>query len=110
MDPLLIVFLGVFLSETVKNVAKGSANSLHERVSDYLKPEFISLNLNAEDSTEEIQRKLEAKPEIKQTILEKLEAKPDLFNEITEFLKKNQGRYIKTKTYIENAGDITINQ
>ena len=83
MDPILILFLGVFLSETVKNLAKGSANSLHERAGKYLEPEFISLNLNAEDSTEEIQRKLEAKPEIKQTILEKLEAKPDLLKEIT---------------------------
>lgn len=110
MDPNLILFLGVFLSETVKNLAKGSANSLHERVGEYLQPEFISLNLNAEDSAEEIHKKLAAKPEIKQTIFEKLDAKPDLLNEITEFMKKNQGRYINTKTYIENAGDITINQ
>jgi hypothetical protein len=110
MESYWMLFFGVFAAETIKNIAKGSANLLQENLHSILKPEFTALNLSIEDSPEAIQKKFEARPEIKEAVRHKLEADPDLLNQLVTVLKKNDGRTINTKTYIENAGNITINQ
>jgi hypothetical protein len=109
-ENLWLLFFGIFLAETVKNIAKGSANSLQQNIGSFLQQEFIALNLNSDETSEEIQRKLDAEPEIKEQIRRKIEENPNLLNQLTEALRKQEGRLINTKTYIENAGDITINQ
>lgn len=110
MYELWILFFGVFASETIKNMAKGSTNVLQENLHSLLKPEFTALNLNVDDSPETVQKKFNNHPEIQEIIKNKLESQPDLLEQLNSALKKSDGRTINTKTYIENAGDVTINQ
>ena len=110
VESVWVLFFGVFAAETVKNVAKGSANLLQENLHSLLKPEFTALNLSIDDTPEGAQKKLEDHPEIKELIRHKLESDADLLGQLTAALRKSDGRTINTKTYIENAGNIIINQ
>ena len=104
------VFFGTFLSETVKNLAKGSANILQEKVGEFLKPELNALNLSAEDSPKEIQRKLEEKVEIKEQIVQKIESHTELFKQLKEAINKLQVRKIKAENYFEHVNEVNIDQ
>ncbi|MCU0240475.1 MAG: hypothetical protein MUC29_13630 [Pyrinomonadaceae bacterium] len=105
-----LLFFGVFFSETIKNIAKGTANTLQNNVGSFLKTEIISLNLNTDDTNEEIQKKIESMPEVKAEIQKKLETNSDLLNELKLTLNKEKARIINTKTYIEYVSNLTINQ
>jgi hypothetical protein len=76
------LFFGVFFAESIKNVAKGTANSLQENINSYLQSEILTLNLLADDSDEEFQRKLEAAPKAKENIISKLETNSELCDEL----------------------------
>jgi len=113
METFFALLIGVFFSETTKNVAKGSANLLQESWKDRLDKQFISLGLDFDDTPAEFQKKLEAKPEILEQVNQTLEANPDIVKELLKIIKEqsanNPNRTIHAKNYIENAGDITIN-
>ena len=102
MEAFWGLFLGVFFAETVKNIAKGSANMLQERVSSVLQPEFVALNLNADDTSEQIQRKLEEKPQIKEIIRQKIQAQPDLLDHLIELFKKQALYFDLSKNIIHS--------
>jgi hypothetical protein len=104
------LFFGVFFSETIKNIAKGTANTLQNNVGSFLKTEIIALDIYKDDTDEEIQKKIESMPEVRTEIQKKLEAKPDLLNELKLTLNNEKARIINTKTYIEYVSNLTINQ
>ena len=89
----MALVLGTFLAETVKNVAKGSANWIAENGNSLFQTEIISLGLSESATPEEIAEKLKAKPEMIKVIEQKIEEKPD-------FVKAS---FEATKTQITNS-------
>jgi len=105
--------IGVFLAETVKNVAKGSANILYNNFNLLFYSEITTLGLNDSTNAEEITKHLEAKPEVLETVRQKLNAHPNLVEEMSKTIKEQTGkdlREITSNTYIEKGENITINQ
>ncbi len=83
----LALLLGTFLAETVKNVAKGSANRLGSNGKSWFYPEFTSLGLSESATPEEIIKQLEAKPEMIEVIQQKVESSPAYVKELFEITK-----------------------
>jgi hypothetical protein len=102
------LLLGVFLSETVKNFAKGSANWLGANGKSLFYDEFTALGLSEAAAPEAIAERLEARPEIVETIEQKIAAAPHEVKELLEHLKTQTNKNsvninnIKAKT-IENV-------
>ena len=102
------LFLGAFMAETVKNVAKGSANWIGSNGKSLFYNEFIELGLGESATPEEITKQLKAKPEIIEVIEQKIESSPDyvkeLFEEIKAQTKNNSGNINNIKAEkIENV-------
>lgn len=117
MEILVALLIGTFLSESTKNLAKGSANLMQESVKSRFDREFITLGLSLEDTPAEIQKKLEAKPEILEAVQQKLEANPDLIKELLEIIKQQTGKQTGgSNVNAKNVGQVinnptgTINQ
>ena len=89
----MALVLGTFLAETVKNVAKGSANWIASNGNSLFQPEIISLGLSESATPKEIYAKLQAKPEMIQVIEQKIEKSPDDVKALFE----------ATKTQITNS-------
>ena len=105
--------IGVFLAETVKNVAKGSANLIYNNFNLLFYSEITALDLNDSTSPEQITKQLEAKPEVLETVQQKLNAHPKLAEEMIKTVREQLGndlRTINANTYIEKGENITINQ
>lgn len=84
---LITIFMAVFLAETVKNAAKGSANWLGSNSKSLFYEDFTALNLSETATVEEITKQLEAKPEAVQTIEKKIDASPEYVKELFEKVK-----------------------
>jgi hypothetical protein len=102
------LFLAVFLAETVKNFAKGSANWIGSNGKFLFYDEFTALGLSESATPEAIARQLEAKPEIIEVIEQKVETNPEFIKELFEIIKaqvkNNQGNINKIKAEkIENV-------
>lgn len=122
MEPItltaLAIFLAPYLQKAGEKVAEKTVETLfesHEKLADTFSrlfhQEIITLGLNDSATTEEVVKQLEAKPEVKAEIEKKIADNQDLLDKLAEALSKQEGgRVIHTKTYIENAGDVTINQ
>lgn len=96
---LITIFMAVFLSETVKNAAKGSANWMASNGKSLFYEDFTELNLSETATVEEITKQLEAKPEAVQTIEKKIEESPEYVKELFEKVKtetQNNPIYINT--------------
>jgi|ERR1044072_635899 hypothetical protein len=122
MDPLTLTALGVFLAPYLQKAGEKVAEKTVEALFDSRKDladkftglfhqEIITLGLNDSTTAEEVTQKLAAKPGVKVKIDKKVSDNIDLLNKLAEALSKHEGgRVIHTKTYIENAGDVIINQ
>ena len=66
-------FLAVFLTETIKNVAKGSANWLKDNGEFLFYSEITQLGLSQSATVEETALQLEAKPEMVKVIQNKVD-------------------------------------
>ena len=110
MENLWVTFFAIFAAETVKNLAKGAATPLQQKLHLILADEFVALNLQLEDAPENVEERLVELPELVQRVQHKLDSHPDLLREFNLLQEKRFGRNIQTKTYIENAGDIKISQ
>lgn len=91
--------MAVFLSETVKNAAKGSANWMASNGKSLFYEDFTALNLSETATVEEITKQLEAKPEVAKTIEKKIEESPEYVKELFEKVKtetQNNPIYINT--------------
>ena len=123
MEPITLtltalgVFLAPYLEVAGKKVAEKAVEALFDSRKDLAEnfrglfhQEIITLGLNDSATTEEVVKQLEAKPEVKAEIEKKIADNQDLLDKLAEALSKQEGRVIHTKTYIENAGNITINQ
>jgi len=84
---LMTNFIAVFLAETVKIAAKGSANWLSSNGNSLFYNEFTAMNLNETATVEEITKQLEAKPEAVQAIEKKIEESPEYVKELFEKVK-----------------------
>lgn len=96
---LITIFMAVFLSETVKNAAKGSANWMASNGKSLFYEDFTALNLSETATVEEITKQLEAKPEVAKTIEKKIEESPEYVKELFEKVKtetQNNPIYINT--------------
>lgn len=109
----IAVFLSPFLTKAGEKVAEktvetlfDSRKDLADKFLDVFKPEFQTLGLNENSTTDEVAKQLEAKPEIKEAIRQKIETNQDLVNQLTEALSKQEGRTITCKTYIERIEHI----
>lgn len=100
--------LGVFLAETVKNIAKGSANWLKDNGKSLFYEEFIQLDLGEFASPEQITKQLEAKPEVIETLQKKIEASPDYVKQLFEEIKQKFEQKLEGKNVInaENIGTV----
>lgn len=109
------VFLSPFLTKAGEKVAEktvetlfNSRKDLADKFLDIFKPEFQTLGLSESSTTEEIAKKLSAKPEIKEAIQQKVENNQDLFDELVSALQtvdseitinaKNIGQVINNPT------------
>ncbi len=103
---------GVFLAETVKNVAKGSANALYSNFNLLFYSEITTLGLSEATGVDEIANQLEAKPEMLESIQLKLLAFPKLAEEMSNTIKKNTRKLnkIQANNYIEKVDNFTVNQ
>lgn len=108
MDTFTAQIIGVFLAETAKNVAKGSANLVYNNFNSIFHSEIIALDLNDSIDAEEITRRLEAKPEVLETVRLKLTAHPEFAEEMSKIV--NNSRHISANTYIEKIelNDISL--
>lgn len=84
---LVTIFMAVFLAETVKNAAKGSANWMASNGKSLFYDEFLTLELSETATVEEITKQLEAKPEAVQTIEKKIDKSPEYVKELFEKVK-----------------------
>lgn len=84
---LMTTFIAVFLAETVKIAAKGSANWLGSNGKSLFYEEFTALNLSEAATVEEITKQLEAKPKAVQTIEKKIDESPEYVKELFEKVK-----------------------
>jgi hypothetical protein len=101
-------FCAVFLTETIKNVAKGSANWLKDNGESLFYEEFTQLGLNQSATTEELAKQLEAKPEVIEAIQTKVAASPDFVKELFETVKEQTQKQFDAKNVInaKNVGTI----
>lgn len=109
MEPTFTaLLLGVFLSETVKNVAKGSANWIGSNGESLFYSEITSLGLSESATPEEITKQLQAKPEIVRVIEQKVEASPDYVRELLEIVKEqiNNDSGVIMNTFAKNIGTV----
>ena len=91
--------IGVFFAETVKNVAKGSANLIYNNFNLLFYSEITALGLNEAINAEQITEQLRAKPEILETVRQKLNAHPRLAEEMTKTVSSSN---------VTNARDIIL--
>lgn len=106
--PLEILFLGVFLAETVKIAAKGSANWIKENGESYFYQEFTKLGISELSKPEQISKQLESKPEIIKVITDKVEQSPDFVKELYEKIKSEIENQYSAKNVIKakNIGTV----
>lgn len=110
MEFFVAIFIGTFFAETTKNVAKGTANLMQESFKSRFDREFISLGLSIDDTPEELQKKLQAKPEILEAVQQKLESNPDLIKELLEIIRQQTGKEtIETNINAKNIGQVINN-
>lgn len=105
--------VGVFLAETVKNVAKGSANLLYKNFDLLFYSEITELGLNNTSESDFVAKQLEANPKILETVRQKLSAYPELAEEMEKLVQKNNElsqRNITSQIYNEKVEISSINQ
>lgn len=114
----LAVLLAPYLKEAGKTLATETIKLALEKRGDIkdafvelFKPnEITTLGLNEQQTPENIKKLQQENPEITKEVQKKIEENRELLEELANFLSKQEGRTINTKTYIENASDFTINQ
>jgi hypothetical protein len=94
-DNFTAQIIGVFLAETVKNVAKGSANVLYNNFNLLFYSEITTLGLNDSTDAEEITKRLEAKPEVLEIVQQKLNAHPQLAEEMSKTIEASKVTYAR---------------
>ncbi len=101
-------FLAVFLTETIKNVAKGSANWLKDNGEFLFYNEITQLSLDEYATVEEIALQLEAKPEMVKVIQNKVDESPDFVKELFETVKEQTQKQFDAKNVVnaKNVGTI----
>lgn len=110
MEYFMALLIGAFFAETVKNVAKGSANMLQESVKSRFDREFTQLGLSIDDTPEQFQKKLQEKPEILEAVQQKLEANPDIIEELLEIIREQTKKEtIGTAIKAKNIGQVINN-
>lgn len=90
LDNYSAQIIGVFFAETVKNVAKGSANLIYNNFNLLFHSEITTLGLNDSTDAEEITKQLEAKPEILELVRQKLNAFPQLAEEMSKTIETSK--------------------
>lgn len=103
----IATFCAVFAVETTKSLAKDGANILYERATNLFKDELISLNLNGNETYEEIQNKLLENNVVKDNIEKKFQENKDLFDALSKFLKENPNK--PTNIFNSSGNEKVIN-
>ncbi len=88
--------IGVFLAETVKNIAKGSANIVYENFHLFFDNEITALSLSDSINAGEITKRLELQPQILEKVQRKLMSHPTLAEEISKVIKEETGQSFTT--------------
>lgn len=101
-ETLTAQVIGYFLSETLKNIAKGTANVAYKNFDLLFYSEITTLGLSVSTTPEEIAARFEEQPKLLETAQEKLSAYPQVVEEITKIIKEQTGRDLTTI----NASDI----
>ena len=93
--------------KTIENVFEHKKEIL-ERFTGLFKQEISTLGLSDTATLEEVQKQLEAKPEVARQALEKLNNNPKLLADLNEELEQMSGMTINAKN-IAAAGNVSIN-
>jgi hypothetical protein len=101
-------FCAVFLTETIKIAAKGTANWLKDNGEVLFYNEITQLGLNQSATTEELAKQLEAKPEFIEAIQNKVVASPDFVKELFKSVKEQTEKEFEAKNVV-NAKNIGTN-
>jgi len=96
-----------FSEKTIETVFEHKKEFL-EGFSGLFKQEIITLGLSDSATLEEVQKQLEAKPEIAVRALEKLNNNPQLLADLNEHLKRETGGITINAKNIAAAGNINI--
>lgn len=101
-------FCAVFLTETIKNIAKGSANWLKDNGKSLFHEEFTELGLGEFATSEQITKQLESKPQVIEAIQNKVDASPDFVKELFEAVKLQTQKDFEAKNIVnaKNVGTI----
>jgi hypothetical protein len=105
---LTATFFAVFLTETIKIAAKGTAVWLKDNGEFLFYNEITQLGLNQSATTEELAKQLEAKPEVIEAIQTKVAASPDFVKELFETVKEQTQKQFNAKNVVnaKNVGTI----
>lgn len=103
IEPIIYI-ISAIATETVKDVSKHLGKKAKE-IYDTLREPIIQLGINDYSNSQEIQQKLEAKPEIKVEIERKIADNQDVFDELLPVLKEKFNDYSKTN---KNNANLTI--
>lgn len=104
----IATFCAVFATETTKNLAKGGAIILYERAKTLFNDENIALNLNGNETCEEIQNRLQENNVVKNSIEKKFQENKELFEELTKILKENSTNITNNFSSSDNEKVINI--
>lgn len=106
----IATFCAVFATETTKNLAKGGASILYERTKDLFNDELTALNLNGNETCEEIQNRLQENDVIKNSIEKKFQENEDLLDELTKILKESSTNITNNFNSSDNEKVINIGE
>lgn len=106
----IATFCAVFAAETTKNLAKGGANILYERATNLFDDELIALNLNGNETYEEIQNKLLENNAVRGNIEKKFQENKELFDALNKFLKENPSKTTNVFNSSDNEKVINIGE
>jgi hypothetical protein len=105
IDPIIYI-ISAIATETVKDVSKHIGKKAKETY-DTLHEPIIQLGINDYYNSQEIQQKLEAKPEIKLEIERKIADNQDVFAKLLPILREKFNNYSKTN---KNNANLTISE
>ncbi len=106
----IATFCAVFAAETTKNLAKGGANLIYEKTENLFNNELTLLNLNGNETYEEIQNRLQDNEYVRESIESKFRENKELFDELVKVLKKNSTIVTNNFNSIDNEKVINIGE
>ena len=120
MDPTTLaaisVFIAPYLQKAGERVAEKtieilfkSRKDIAKKFTELFRNELISLDLK-EPSFERANQLVAENPQIRKDVDKILKSNQNLLEEMALLLSRREGRTITTKTYIEYAENLTINQ